>query len=222
MRQSDRMALLGLVLRFIAALGLWPLAGGLTAALGRLLWHLPWSQGGLPWFAGGFVAYLVVQIFFWRPLFLYVMGHELTHALAAVLQGGNADDLHVSTKGGRVRVNRSNFMVDLAPYFFPLYTVGACLVWAVAAERFKPLISSLIGFTLAFHFALTLFSLKQHQSDIAEGGWFFSIPLILALNVLICVLVLRLLAPGPVSLGAFFLDAWSTLRAGAHWVRLRV
>jgi len=216
------MALLGLVLRFFAALGLWPLAGGLTAALGRLLWHLPWSQGGLPWFAGGFVAYLVVQIFFWRPLFLYVMGHELTHALASVLQGGNADDLHVSTKGGRVRVNRSNFLVDLAPYFFPLYTAGACLIWAVAAERFKPLICALIGFTLAFHFALTLFSLKQHQSDIAEGGWFFSVPLILALNVLICVLVLRLLAPGPVSLGAFFLDAWSTLRAGAHWVRLRV
>jgi hypothetical protein len=216
------MALLGLVLRFFAALGLWPLAGGLTAALGRLLWRLPWSQGGLPWFAGGFAAYLIVQIFFWRPLFLYVMGHELTHALAALLQGGRADDMHVSTKGGRVRVNRSNFMVDLAPYFFPLYTAGACLIWAVAADRFKPIVTALVGFTLAFHFALTLFSLKQHQSDMAEVGWFFAIPLILALNVLICVLVLRLLAPGPVSLGAFFLDAWGTLRAGAHWVRLRV
>jgi hypothetical protein len=119
-------------------------------------------------------------------------------------------------------VNRSNFVVNLAPYFFPLYTVAACLVWAVAAERFQPLITALVGFTLAFHFALTLFSLKQHQSDIAEVGWFFSIPLILALNVLICVLVLRLLAPGPVSLRAFFLDAWTTLGAGAHWVRLRV
>lgn len=216
------MALFGLALRFFVSLALWPLAGGLGAALGRLVWRLPWGQAYLPWFAAGFVSYLLVQIFWWRPLFFYVMGHELTHALAAVLQGGRADDLHVSTKGGKVRVNRSNFVVNLAPYFFPLYTAGACLVWAVAAPRFSPALAALVGFTLAFHFALTLFSLKQHQSDIAEVGWFFAIPLILALNVLICVLVLRLMAPGPVSLRAFFSDAWGTLRAGAQWVRLRV
>jgi hypothetical protein len=216
------MALLGLALRFFASLALWPLAGSLGLALGRLLAHLPWTQGDLPWFAGGFLAYLAVQIFFWKPLFIYVMGHELTHALAAVLQGGQADDLHVSTKGGKVRVNRSNFIVNLAPYFFPIYTALACLVWAVAADRFLPWIAALIGFTLAFHFALTLFSLKQHQSDIAEVGWFFAIPLILALNLVICVLVLRLVAPGPVSLRAYFLDSWDTLSAGARWVRLRV
>lgn len=211
------MALPGLALRFVVALLLWPLACGLVVAMGHLLAHLPWSQGQLPWFAVGFGAYLAVQIFLWKPLFLYVMGHELTHALAAVLQGGRADDLHVSTKGGKVLVNRSNFMVNLAPYFFPIYTVGACLVWMVAADRFLPFISALVGFTLAFHFALTLFSLKQHQSDIAEVGWFFALPLILALNVLICLLVLRLLARGPVALGAFFLDAWGVLRAFARW-----
>lgn len=189
------MALLGLALRFFVSLALWPLAACLGIAWARLLWHLPWALGALPWFAAGFVAYLAVQIFFWRPLFLYVMGHELTHALAAVLQGGKADDLHVSTKGGMVKVNRTNFVVNLAPYFFPIYTAGACLVWAVAADRFQGPLAAMVGFTLAFHFALTLYSLKQHQSDIAEVGWLFAIPLILALNLAICVLVLRLLAP---------------------------
>ena len=216
------MALLGLALRFVMSAALWPLAACLGVALGRMLWGLPWTRGLLPWFGAGFTAYLAVQIFFWRPLFLYVMGHELTHALAAVLQGGRADDLHVSTKGGAVKVNRTNFVVNLAPYFFPIYTAGACLVWAVAADRFLPVLTALIGFTLAFHFALTLYSLKQHQSDIAEAGWLFAVPLILALNLVICVLVLRLLAPGSVSLRAFFMDAWNTLRAGAQWVRLRV
>jgi hypothetical protein len=216
------MALLGLLARFFAALALWPVSACLALSLGRLLWHLPWSQGLLPWFAAGFVAYLILQIFFWRPLFLYVMGHELTHALAAVLQGGKADDLHVSTKGGMVKVNRSNFVVNLAPYFFPIYTAGACLIWAVTADRFLPLLTALVGFTLAFHFALTLYSLKQHQSDIAEVGWLFAIPLILALNTAISVLVLRLMAPASVSLGAFITDAWSALRAGAQWARLRV
>ena len=142
--------------------------------------------------------------------------------LAAILQGGKADDMHVSTKGGQVKVNRSNFVVNLAPYFFPIYTVGACLVWAIAAERFQPVLSAVVGFTLAFHFALTFYSLKQHQSDIAEVGWFFAIPLILALNTVIGVLVLRLMAPEGVSLKAFFVDTGVVLAAAARWIRLRV
>jgi len=168
------------------------------------------------------VAYLLVQAFFWRPLFLYVMGHELTHALAAVLQGGKADDLRVSTKGGMVKVNRSNFIVNLAPYFFPIYTVAACIIWAIAADRFQPALAALVGFSLAFHFALTLYSLKQHQSDISEVGWLFAIPLIVALNLAITALVLRLLAGDAVSLQAFFTESLSALGRSASWVRQRL
>jgi hypothetical protein len=216
------MALLGLALKLVISLLLWPLSLCLAWALGHLLWSLNWAQGMLPWFAGGFVAYLLVQAFFWRPLFLYVMGHELTHALAAVLQGGKADDLRVSTKGGMVKVNRSNFIVNLAPYFFPIYTVAACIIWAIAADRFQPALAALVGFSLAFHFALTLYSLKQHQSDISEVGWLFAIPLIVALNLAITALVLRLLAGDAVSLQAFFTESLSALGRSASWVRQRL
>jgi hypothetical protein len=216
------MALLGLATRFVVSLLLWPAAACLAYALGRLLWRLPWAQGQLPWFAGGFVLYLLIQVFFWRPLFLYVMGHELTHALAAVLQGGQADDLRVSTKGGMVKVNRSNFIVNLAPYFFPIYTAAGAGIWAIAAEAFKPWLAGLLGLTLAFHFALTLFSLKEHQSDIAEVGWFFAFPFILALNVIITALVLRLLAPPEASLSLFFHDAWTAAAQGGAWAWARI
>ena len=216
------MALLGLAFKLSFSLLLWPLSGCLAWSLGRQLWVLPWGQGLLPWFAGGFILYLLVQVFFWRPLFLYVMGHELTHALAAVLQGGQADDLRVSTKGGMVKVNRSNFIVNLAPYFFPIYTAAACAIWAVAADRFKPALSGLVGLTLAFHFALTFYSLKQHQSDITEVGWLFAIPLIVSLNVVISALVLRLLAGDAFQLHQFFSDAASALGRSAAWVRGRL
>ncbi|HXB96704.1 MAG TPA: M50 family metallopeptidase [bacterium] len=216
------MALLGLAFKLLCSLLLWPVSGCLAWSLGRVLWGLPWGQGMLPWFAGGFVLYLLVQVFFWRPLFLYVMGHELTHALAAVLQGGQADDLRVSTKGGMVKVNRSNFIVNLAPYFFPLYTAAACAIWAVAADRFKPALAGLVGLTLAFHFALTLYSLRQHQSDITEVGWLFAIPLIVSLNVVISALVLRLLAGQAVSLHVFFADTATALGRSAAWVRGRL
>jgi hypothetical protein len=216
------MALLGLALRFVVSLLLWPTALCLAWALGRLLWRLPWLQGQLPWFAGGFGLYLLVQIFFWRPLFIYVMGHELTHALAAVLQGGQADDLRVSTKGGMVKVNRSNFIVNLAPYFFPIYTAAAALIWAIAAETYRPWLAGLLGFTLAFHFALTIHSLSQHQSDVAEVGWLFAFPFIVAVNAVITALVLRLLAPSAASLTLFVHDAWDAAAGGVIWLRARL
>jgi len=216
------MALLGLALKFIVSLLLWPLAACFGFALGKLLWALPWAQGMLPWFAVGFCLYVVVQVFFWRPLFLYVMGHELTHALAAVLQGGQADDLHVSTKGGQVKVNKSNFVVNLAPYFFPIYTAMASLIWLIAADRYRPWLAALIGFTLAFHFALTLFSLKQHQSDITEVGWLFAIPLIVALNLIITAGVLRLVAAEQVNLHLYFHDTWIALVSSAAWAKSRL
>ena len=216
------MALLGLALKFVVSLLLWPLAACFGFALGKLLCALPWAQGMLPWFAVGFCLYVVVQVFFWRPLFLYVMGHELTHALAAVLQGGQADDLHVSTKGGQVKVNKSNFVVNLAPYFFPIYTAMASLIWLIAADRFRPWLAALIGFTLAFHFALTLFSLKQHQSDITEVGWLFAIPLIVALNLIITAGVLRLVAAEQVNLHLYFHDTWTALVSSAAWAKSRL
>ena len=52
-----------------------------------------------------------------------------------------------------------------------IYTAMAALVWVIAAEAYRPWLAALVGFTLAFHFALTLYSLKQHQSDITEVGW---------------------------------------------------
>jgi hypothetical protein len=216
------MALFGRLLEFIVGVLLWPLAGCLGYALLKIGWQLPWWQGSLLWFAGGFAAYLIVQALFWKPLFFYVMGHELTHALAALLHGGQVDDLRVSTKGGQVKVNVSNFLVSLAPYFFPLYTAGAALIYVIAAEPYRPWFVAVIGFTLAFHFALTLYSLKQHQSDLEEVGWLFAIPFIAAVNVIVTVLVLRLVAPQQLDLGNYFGETWASARGSIQWVRARL
>ena len=216
------MALLGLIFKFFVALLLWPLAACLGYAFLKAAWALPWLAGNPAWFAGGFVAYLCVQALFWRPLFFYVMGHELTHALAAVLHGGQADDLRVSTKGGMVKVNVSNFLVNLAPYFFPIYTAAAALIYLIAADPYKPYLVALIGFTLAFHFALTLYSLKQHQSDITEVGWLFALPFIACINVIITAGVLRLVAAETFNFHRFFQDTWAAAQASFFWVRARL
>jgi hypothetical protein len=214
------MALLGLTAKLFLSLLLWPLSLCLGIALGRALLGLSWSQPRLLSFSGGLLFYSLLQIFFWRPLFMYVMGHELTHALAAVLQGGQADDLHVSTKGGKVKVNKSNFIVNLAPYFFPIYTFLLLLVYWIADERFKIYIIFFLGVSLAFHLALTAYSLQQHQSDISEVGWLFALPFIAILNLLIVVFVIKQVLPSEtISIKAYLLDAWGCLLGGVHWAR---
>jgi hypothetical protein len=150
------------------------------------------------------------------------MGHELTHALAALLHGGQADDLRVSSKGGMVKVNVNSFLVNLAPYFFPIYTAAAALIYLIAAEPYKPALVGIIGFTLAFHFALTAYSLKQHQSDISEVGWLFALPFIACVNLLICSGVLRLVAPENFHYQLFLQETWAAARASAIWIQARL
>jgi hypothetical protein len=213
------MALLGLFFKLSFSLLLWPLALCLGTALGQAMAALPWKDPRLLSFSGGVACYAAIQAFFWRPLFVYVMGHELTHALAAVLQGGQADDLRVSTKGGMVKVNRSNFLVNLAPYFFPIYTFLLLLVFWIADERFKIYLIFLLGLSIAFHLALTAYSLQQHQSDITEVGWLFAIPFILSLNFLIIALLLKQIVPEAFSMHGYLLQSWDWALKGAHWLR---
>ena len=83
----------------------------------------------------GFAVYLVIHIVFYKPVFIHVMAHELTHIFWAFLFGGKAKKLEVSASGGRVLINRTNFVITLAPYFFPLYTFIFLAVYIIAKEQ---------------------------------------------------------------------------------------
>src|SRR3990172_2925734 len=86
-------------------------------------------------FAGG-LTYLTVHLLFKKPVLTYVIGHELTHALFALLFGGSVKAFRASNRGGRVTLTKSNFIITLAPYFFPLYTALALILYwtAMAAD----------------------------------------------------------------------------------------
>jgi hypothetical protein len=214
--------LLRLLLRFLLGLLLWPVAGCLAFALAAMLSHLPWQDMRLLAFAGGVLAYLGVQVFLSKPLFLYVLGHELTHALAAWLQGGRADDLQVSgSKGGSVKVNRNNALVSLAPYVFPLYTfmvLGVVLAFDPNPNRL-PLVLFLYGFTLAFHAALTIHSLSERQSDLEDLGWFLALPVIVSVNALVVALIVAISLPEAPGFWAFLSQSGSVMLRFALWAR---
>jgi len=116
---------------------------------------------------------------------MHVMAHELTHAFWATLFGGRVKSLNVSHEGGSVTMEKSNFLVVLAPYFFPFYTVLALLIYIIVDVKYVDYILFLIGFTYSFHLALTLYSLRQKQTDIRECGLLFSLMFIYLANLLI-------------------------------------
>jgi hypothetical protein len=149
------------------------------------------------WFAGGFLIYLIVHFLFHRPILAYVVGHELTHALFAMLFGGSVKSFHASERGGQVTITKSNFIITLAPYFFPLYTYLALgAYWIARAARASGLLPWIVlvaGATFAFHLVLTVVFLLDDQKDIREHGAFFSYPLILLFNIVLTALLVRLL-----------------------------
>ena len=63
-------------------------------------------------------------------MWIYVLGHELTHALWTWLFGGKVKKMKVSSSGGHVVISKTNFFIALAPYFFPLYAVIVVAVFA--------------------------------------------------------------------------------------------
>jgi hypothetical protein len=174
-----------LLLPFVAA----QLAGLYDVAM---LW-LPTEPWRLGWFwglAGGVLAWLVIYFSLPRPVWFYVLGHELTHAFAIYLSGGKVYDIRVAASGGHVASNKVRWWISLSPYFVPLYTLIWLGLW-FSVNFYYPLQSwhwALffgVGFTYAFHVSFTLSMLHPRQTDLSSEGWLFSGVVLLAMNALV-------------------------------------
>lgn len=166
-----------------------------------------------PAFITGFGVYLVMHLLLWKPVFIHVMGHELTHALWAVILGGKIKSLLVSQEGGQVTLSKTNFFIALAPYFFPIYTFMILPFYFITAPKFHAIPAFLIGFTLALHLALTFNSLRDRQSDIWEVGLFFSMAFIYLMNLIVIVIIISVISPEVITLPELARESWGLIRA---------
>jgi len=156
------------------------------------LWMVVRACGGadttwIPFFAG-VACWLVIYFMLPKPMWIYVFGHELTHALWTWLFGGQVKKMKVSSGGGHVIISKTNFVIGLAPYFFPLYAVIVVLIFALGHwiwnwHNYFVYFHLLIGASYAFHVSLTLQVLKTEQSDITSQGYLFSAVIIFLGNV---------------------------------------
>jgi len=192
----------------------------------RTLWRLVNASGGAEhfWvaFAAGAAVWLVIFLMLPKPMWIYVVGHELTHAVWTWLFGGKVKKFKVGSQGGHVVVTKNNFLISLAPYFFPLYAalvvllfVSGHLIWNWT--RYQVWFHFLLGAAYSFHLTLTGHILRTRQSDITQHGYVFSAVIIFLGNVLVLLLGLPVLT-GSVGLGKVL--GWWLQDTGAIWQRL--
>ena len=167
-------------------------------ALWRVLLHAGAAQRLWPPFLAGAACWVVVFLLLPKPMWIYVVGHESTHALWTWIFGGEVKRFKAASSGGYVVATRSNFFITLAPYFFPFYAVVVVLVF-VAGDllwRWRPYLPwfhLLLGAAYAFHVTLTWEILKSRQTDITSQGRLFSAVIIFLGNALVLLVALPLL-----------------------------
>ena len=191
-----------------------------------------WAQAEFRFFAGG--ALVWVLLFFgsiWAtgapwPLHVYVFGHELTHAVWVWLMFGQVFERKMwSADGGYIVTNRSNFIVALAPYFYPLYSLVIIVCYGVASLFYDVAGSTatlllmtplqwlffLLGVTWSFHLTFTVWMIPKGQTDLSTHGTFFSLVVIYLMNLLLLTVSLIVVAPE-----ISFASYWVELRTNAE------
>jgi hypothetical protein len=209
-------------LKVIIAIFLLPVCIGAAKALWLVLKASGASDSFWVVFLAGAVCWLVIFMLLPRPMWLYVVGHEMTHAIWTWIFGGKVKKMKVSSKGGHVIISKSNFIIALAPYFFPFYAFLLVLVFGAGHliwgwSKYWTVFHLLLGVAYAFHVTLTIYILRTEQTDITEHGYFFSIVIIFLGNVLLPLICLPILTQGVGLLTAF---GWWFRCTGDVFVRL--
>ena len=175
-----------------------PFGIGLSRALYILLTQVRVGSRMELWFVCGLGAYALLFALGYRLQFLYVFGHESVHALITLLCGGRVKSFRVSEQRGTVATTKNNFLITLAPYFVPFYTLllglgfAAARYFAAPLDRVTPLFLFLLGMSIAFHLFMTITALATKQPDIIQQGRLFSLTLTYAINIIVIALLVSL------------------------------
>jgi hypothetical protein len=169
----------------------------------QALWRVLARAGGadgmwVPLLAGA-ACWIAVFLLLPKPMWIYVLGHEMTHAVWTWIFGGKVKQFKAASSGGHVVTTRNNFVITLAPYFFPFYAALVVLVFTAGdllwhwRRAYLPWFHLALGAAYAFHLTLTWEILKTRQSDITSQGYVFSAAVIFLGNALVLLAAVPLL-----------------------------
>ena len=183
------------LVRLVLAMALWPGIWATAVCFSGLL-RAAASHPSFPWwaagcFAVGWVLSGLAYLFLPRPRGIYVLGHELSHALAVWLSGGRVRSLQVAEQGGRVVSDRTSAWITLAPYVVPFYPLLAGVLWLAVLQTWPRLLDYQLAFlgiwgaVWGYHYAFTVDLLRTRQPDFLVYGRIFSLTIIVLANLLL-------------------------------------
>lgn len=192
--------MIGKVVRLTAGISALPICVGYSSSFYNHLLAMRRVDGPEISILLGITAYLAFHALIGAPTRAYVFGHELTHATAAWMTGGQVKGMKVGPRQGSVTTNKITEFVALAPYLIPVYGILIALAYGIAGF-FVDVRSWIHGFffglgaALAFHLVFTVEALKQKQSDLEVLGPVLSLAIIFWTQVTLVVGVMSLVVP---------------------------
>jgi hypothetical protein len=191
--------------KFIVALFLLPICGILsqtffTSFARATVAERFWAGEEFWFFSLGGLLWLIAFFGLPRPIVLYVFGHELTHALWVWMMGGRVSRFKVGRAGGHILTDKNNFLIALAPYFFPLYGILVIALYGglsffLNMQPYGRLLYGLVGVTWAFHLTFTCWMIPKNQTDLSDNGTIFSLVVIYLMNLLLLSVMLVIASP---------------------------
>lgn len=119
---------------------------------------------------------------------IQIIAHELTHTLFAYLTLHFVRCIRLNpdgTGGSMVLRGRGNWLITLAPYFFPLFAFFYMLLlpWLSKIINQQWILFCIYGYFIAYYWATVLSQVHPKQTDIIREGYIFSIIIIIGFNL---------------------------------------
>ncbi len=138
----------------------------------------------------GFISLMIAKLAEPLLIYIYVLGHEATHAVAALLSFGKINAFRFDVDGGYVETDADNLFIALSPYFTPFWMlVWMLLLWlghlCFPFEAYEPWFYGGFGFWWAFHIYWTFWVIPREQPDMLENGVLFSMLIIMLMNIVV-------------------------------------
>lgn len=190
--------MLGKILRLLAGAFLIPISVGFCYSFYLQMESIRQVHTPELIFLFGITIYLAYHALVGAPTKAYVFGHELMHAFAAWITGGQVKAFKVGSKKGSVKTDKVTGFVALAPYLIPVYAILCALVYGIAwlfwdVKPYSWLFLLALGSALTFHIVFTVTALKEKQTDLDIVGPLISLNLILLGNITIVISVMALI-----------------------------
>lgn len=151
-------------------------AYGFGTAVRRAIAASAFPRQTLIAFAVGFILFVIFWRIFKRHLqVVCTFEHELTHLLFGLLFLKRPHSFVVTRHdGGSVALSGGNFLITLAPYFFPTVSYLLLPFAYLIPKGAMPIFIGLLGASVAFHLASTWAEIHWRQTDLHKVGILFS------------------------------------------------